>query len=307
MHHKRSGFTLIELLVVIAIIAILIGLLLPAVQKVREAAARMQCQNNLKQIGLALHNYHDNNGGLPPSMGPSGCCWGTWPVLIMPQLEQNNAFTKYVNWGGDDSTGPRYGASPNTVVTSLRLSVFTCPSDNPSTPISTMTNNNYAVNLGTTGNAQQSSLNGVTFAGAPFKIAAAASPKRGATLLQITDGTSNTLMVAEVLQGQGSDLRGFFWWGDAAGFTTYLSPNSAQPDVIYTTGYCNNQPQQNLPCNGTPTTTSPAMMGARSRHTGGVQAVMCDGSVRFIQDNININTWRFLGTSRGGEVIPGDI
>lgn len=303
MRRSRHGFTLIELLVVIAIIAILIDLLLPAVQKVREAAARMQCSNNLKQIGLAMHNYQDTNGGLPPSMGASGCCWGTWPILVMPFLEQDNAAKLYTNWGGNDSTGARYGAAPNTQVTTMRFSVFTCPSDIPNAPLSGITNNNYAVNIGNTGNAQQATLNGVVFGNAPFKRAVATSPRKGMAIQQIFDGSSNTMLVGEVLQGQGRDLRGFFWWGDAAGFSAYNGPNSPSPDVIYSATYCNNLPLQGLPCTGVPTTTAPTMMASRSRHSGGVNVCMGDGSVRFVTDSIDINIWRAASTAAGGEVL----
>jgi prepilin-type N-terminal cleavage/methylation domain-containing protein/prepilin-type processing-associated H-X9-DG protein len=341
---RRRGFTLIELLVVIAIIAILIGLLLPAVQKVREAAARMSCQNNLKQIGLAMHNYHDAYGKLPPGVGPYGCCWGTWVMAVLPYIEQDNMWRLYVNYGGCDiigipssnTTGWRYGAGTNPVnVTSQRLKVLTCPSDQPSAPLNLgsiqLTAHNYAVNYGNT-NLYGTTVAGVVFGGAPFRCypsgwltdakmqatygwAQPDSDKRALfqqygpagqpqpSLPQITDGTSTTLMASEVIQGQGGDLRGFSWWGNATGFTAFNLPNANAPDVM-TGGSCNIPATWNIPCTTLNSSAFPRMAAARSRHTGGgVNAVFCDGHVQWVPNSISLPVWRALSTSQGGEVV----
>jgi prepilin-type N-terminal cleavage/methylation domain-containing protein/prepilin-type processing-associated H-X9-DG protein len=334
MDRLRRGFTLIELLVVIAIIAILIGLLVPAVQKVREAAARLQCQNNLKQIGLAMHTYHDAYKKLPYGEGPGssqvgtnpgtsatarGCCWGDWQTLILPYLEQAAMFAAYKNLSGSDNSGRaltgttnrlRYGDSPNVEnVTSKRLAVLTCPSDNPNPGAITtningvtyaITSHNYVVNYGNTNDYQVNITTPVvlTFGGAPFGWAPAVTVK----LVDISDGSSNTLMASETVQGIGSDLRGFTWWAPGAQFTTVYGPNSSSPDIV--TQNCNNQPAQNLPC--TDNGGSWSILAARSRHTSGVNVVLCDGSVRFVSQSIDINLWRALSTSHGGEPV-GDF
>jgi prepilin-type N-terminal cleavage/methylation domain-containing protein/prepilin-type processing-associated H-X9-DG protein len=300
MRISHRGFTLVELLVVIAIIGVLVALLLPAVQAARESARRSQCSNNLKQIAIGMHNHHDTLNALPAGLGEKGCCWGTWVIPTMRYMEQLQLADLYQNWGGDDTTGPRYSAAPNTTnVTSKRIKSLTCPSDTPNSPFSNLTNHNYATNWGNTGIAQQANLNGVIFGQAPFGRAKPGQ-KVGKNFSDVVDGLSNTLLVAEVRQGQGNDLRGFIWWGDAAGFETYLAPNSPQPDVIYTTGYCQNTPV-NPPCTGTPTSTNPSMFAARSRHPGGVQVALCDGSVRFVANTIDINVWRASSTSQGTE------
>ncbi|MBD3673001.1 MAG: DUF1559 domain-containing protein [Planctomycetaceae bacterium] len=289
------GFTLIELLVVIAIIAVLVALLLPAVQQAREAARRSSCKNNLKQLGLAMHNYHDVYTKFP--RGAYSCCWGTWQVAILPYIEQAAVYQIYENSGGNDSTGPRYGSGVNLQVTRKRFNVLSCPSDLENAPISRITSHNYVVNFGNTSYGQ-GTVNGVKFLGAPF------GRSRCYAMRDAVDGTSNTLLMAEVLQGQGRDLRGFSWWGDASQFTTYLTPNSALPDRIYTSYYCNNDPILNLPCAAS-TSANPTMFASRSRHVGGVQTLLMDGSVRFISENIDLNTWRALSTPKGGEVISG--
>ncbi|TVP98181.1 MAG: DUF1559 domain-containing protein, partial [Planctomycetaceae bacterium] len=271
---RKPGFTLVELLVVIAIIGVMVGLLLPAVQQAREAARRMSCTNNLKQISLAMHNYHDTFNTFPAAR--ANCCWGTWNVLIMPFVELQNVSDLYLNWGGTDATGPRYGAAPNsTNVTARRYPTFSCPSDGEFTPIGALTNHNYAVNFGNTGFGQQANLNGVLFRGAPFIL----DHRRKVGFRDLIDGTSNTLLVGEVRQGRGSDLRGFTWWGDASQFSTYLGVNSPLPDRIYTLFYCN--PVMKMPCDVS-TAENPTMFGSRSLHPGGVNAAMGDASVRFV-------------------------
>lgn len=307
LRHTRSirgGFTLVELLVVIAIIAVLIGLLLPAVQSAREAARRSSCGNKLRQTALAMLLYNDGMKALPPGRGPYGCCWGTWAMLVLPYFEEATIAEKYVNWGGNDSTegGHRYAGGPNLDVTRVRFDILTCPSDRPNAPFSGITSHNYAVNHGNT-DYGQGTVAGVAFRGAPFGQAASVStPKKGRTFTDITDGTSSTLLVGEVLQGSGSDLRGFIWWGDAAGFSAFLGPNSQTPDRIYTASYCQNDPLRNLPC-AVSSSTDPTMFAARSRHPGGVQAAMADGATRFVTDSIDIATWRALSTTQGAEAI----
>jgi prepilin-type N-terminal cleavage/methylation domain-containing protein len=333
MRSTRRAFTLIELLVVIAIIAVLIGLLLPAVKKVREAAARAKCQNNLKQLGLAFHNYADANGVLPPGVGPYGCCWGTWMMYILPYHEQTAMLNNYKNLGGNDNTLAgntwRYRDSTNgSMVTNNRLSILTCPSDEPNAPIPPTTSHNYVVNYGNT-SFFQTTLNGVKFGEAPFHayrpewMSPAASamqaeyaqnhpdhdkfghyPQFGKAgqpqvpIQQIPDGTSNTLMASEIIQGKNDDLRGFSWWGGSTGFTTWSPPNANEPDVMMG-GTCN--AATNVPCTTISTDARPRMMAARSKHSLGVNTVRCDGSVSFVKDTININIWRALSTSQGGE------
>jgi prepilin-type N-terminal cleavage/methylation domain-containing protein/prepilin-type processing-associated H-X9-DG protein len=337
----RRAFTLIELLVVIAIIAILIGLLLPAVQKVREAAARMKCQNNMKQISLANMNYESANGTFLPGVSRTGCCWGTWMIPVLPFMEQDAMFKIYTNFGGNDSTGPRYAASPNSNVSTKRLSTFTCPSDTPQNWAGgTLTMHNYVLNAGNTSLYQSNMPIGctggntvggggcVTFGGAPFAWYSdpamgggdaspanysSGNPATGLAGIPqkingISDGTSNTLCISEVIQGPSSgDIRGFTWWGGAAGFTTYQTPNNDSAQDVMTGGGCGNAPYPAppvMPCTTNSTATLARMQLARSRHTNGVNAGMCDGSVRFVSNSVDIATWRAAGTAQGGETIP---
>ena len=252
----RPAFTLIELLVVIAIIAILIGLLLPAVQKVREAAARMQCTNNLKQIGLAMHNYHDVDRQVPRTFTQSNPRQ-PWDAFVMPYLEQGKLVKSY-------DINQVWYAAVNLPTTQLPLSVFYCPSDRPGAMWQDQTGypaarGNYLVCYGN-----------LTFGGSGmigpaghgiFGCSSASNPSGNvftpyqAQIVQITDGTSNTILMSEVIvakadnnQGGGGDwtkgdFRGHVWHDAYSGnpshcpniFMTINPPNSSRtPTMIFT-------------------------------------------------------------------------
>jgi prepilin-type N-terminal cleavage/methylation domain-containing protein/prepilin-type processing-associated H-X9-DG protein len=335
---RNAGFTLIELLVVIAIIAILIGLLLPAVQKVREAAARAKCSNNLKQLGLAMHNYEGVYGTLPPGDAATGGN-GTWAHYILPYIEQQSLYNLYTNLGGVNGSGTpsysqdTYSGQPigNLQIAQTPLPTYTCPSEpNAGTTKPPGSNGqpfafgNYAVNFGNTHRTQNKAGRDPfsiairpAFAGAPFTYTAfngTTTPTVKAHKPQVfgfnsvSDGLSNTLLVAEVLQGVSilpstTEFRGFMWYGPAAAFTTFATPNSSTPDYTQFTNYCNNQPAQGLPC----ATGADWALAARSKHTGGVNVALGDGSVKFVTNSVDPTTWSLAGSSQDGMVFPSNF
>ncbi|HTN05040.1 DUF1559 domain-containing protein [Planctellipticum variicoloris] len=307
---SRSGFTLIELLVVIAIIAILIALLLPAVQQAREAARRSQCKNNLKQLGLAMHNYHDSMlvfpfgtisriNGSAPLPGTSNTRQN-WFHMILPYVDQAPLYNSFApQWEANIFPGSWTGCT--TVIP-----VFMCPSD-PENPKTT--------NQGFHGNYFP--CHGSTSAGTSNTFAVTNGlfyPLSRTSMKSITDGTSNTIMFSEiriqkdnigtaigvgnVLCGSPHDLRGRYYnthHGNAT-FTTLRPPNTTVGDVMQ---YC--QGTINVPCRQC--LAGGTEIHARSWHTGGVHATMADGAVRFIGDNIDTGIFQGLGTISGSETL----
>jgi len=309
---RRRGFTLIELLVVIAIIAVLIALLLPAVQQAREAARRSQCLNNLKQIGLGLHNYHDTHNTFPPGWiganpatgahdieGLNGFGWGT---MMLPYVEQNNLYDQFRFPLSiiDDTTG----TPTNKALLATKLSVFECPSDphentweiepeGGGTPIATLATANYVGLFGyqyvgalpdpdddrdlhvceELSPGQQCAGDGVFFQNSRI------------TLGHITDGTSNTIMVGERASQVNANAPPFYstWSGVIPEGEEAFARILGSADHTVNGGV--------------------HAEDFSSRHTGGAHFILGDGHAKFIGENIDLFVFRALGTRAGGEVV----
>jgi prepilin-type N-terminal cleavage/methylation domain-containing protein/prepilin-type processing-associated H-X9-DG protein len=324
MTFPRRGLTLIELLVVISLIAVLIALLLPAVQATREAARRAQCANNLKQIGLALLNFESTNGTFPPGVKAQvrfsysydsttgGYEWTSWSNYILPYLEQPAYFAAL--------NGPSFNLNQSAVdpaawstLSGISLGMFLCPSDRAAdfimVPVNTgvlLAKDNY---LGVF-----SGLNdGDNYYGTIAGRKAVFCYYQGTSVAAITDGTSNTMAVAEYLTGlDQNDSRGSYYTNRAGCQFLYvtLGPNSRAPDVLIDNPmFCpadgsRSNPQLNLPCISGPTDANYA--SPRSRHSGGINALFCDGSVHFMKDGIDMQTWQSLGWMSDGSVISNN-
>jgi prepilin-type N-terminal cleavage/methylation domain-containing protein/prepilin-type processing-associated H-X9-DG protein len=333
---SRQGFSLIELLVVIAIIAVLIGLLLPAVQKVREAAARAACTNNLKQLGLAMHNFQSARGHFPPAFRGEGApaYFDAWSALaeLNPYLEQTAIYQRMdLSLPTYQSTIPFNITGPNQFAVQQTVPLFLCPSDKmqPVTigsayGVPVLGPTNYAVCNGTGTNG-----------GSPWDADGAFIARRALRVGDIADGTSNTAMFSESTLGEGTEsasgsppaslqtvyaylsgqplsenacanaklwnverLRGFLWaTGEirCASYNHYLPPNAPRADCVT----FDIRP-------GPARYTALGWRAARSRHSGGVNLALCDGSVRFVGDTIDLAIWQSLATRAGSEAV-GDF
>jgi prepilin-type N-terminal cleavage/methylation domain-containing protein/prepilin-type processing-associated H-X9-DG protein len=331
---KRHAFTLIELLVVMAIIGVLIGLILPAVQKVRGAATRIQCQNNLKQIALAMHNYESVHRHFPPAFKGDGtpiAYFVSWSPLaeLNPFLEQTAIYKQMdLSLQTYDSTIPFNITGPNQFAVQQTVTLFLCPSDKmqpvttgPAYGVPVLGPTNYAFCNG-------SGLNG----GSPWDADGAFVAKRTMRIADIADGTSHTAMLSESILGEGIESasgappaplstvyaylsgrplsdnvcaaatlwnverrRGFMWASGeirCASYNHYFLPNAPQADCV------------TFDVRPGPTRyTALGWRAARSRHHGGVNLALCDGSVRFAGDSIDLAVWRALATRAGGEAL----
>ncbi len=318
----RKAFTLIELLVVIAIIAILVALLLPAVQQAREAARRSSCKNNLKQIGLALHNYHDINNCFPigclfgdlGSDGPSNSNRTTWMARILPQMEQTALYDR-MDFNRKRSS-PSYDS--NNVKKEI-ITAYRCPSDPVAVATAGYAATSYVACIGDSyrlygdGGSTAGSQHGTYIQGNGTWARAVLNNGREEGMFasnshcrfrDVRDGLTNTMAISECIVGSDINVlssgdanncqnpgsvsanRGYSWMFGTPGtwpYTTTRTPNVKEVDCERFSIYVN--------------------MAARSNHDGGVQVCLGDGGVRFVSENINLQTWRDLGQRNDGNVL----
>lgn len=302
MNTKRAAFTLVELLVVIAIIGILIGMLLPAVQAVREAARRSECSNNMKQIALANLNFESAHMKFPQGSSRVGIRTPYVPH-ILPFIEEGNQVAVYDFTRNFNSHTP----AEKAIFASL-LSAFQCPSDIAVEfeQVPGEMKGNYGLNWGPNVYNNQSIDDNQDLENEPL---APFFWDFQSTIGEITDGTSNTTMMMEMRQAPWRlgevDRRGRLWNNDPECYQimAQFGPNTTVADR----GRVVNREDIGLP--GEPSgVAADYFMSSRSNHTGGVQLSMCDGSVHFAADSVSIDIWRQISTSRGGEVAGvGDL